>query len=122
MAEVKFINHKGRRILLMDYSNSSKEESAKAFEYTKTVVAKEPPKSVVGLVDISGSPFDKELVEQMKNLAAHNKPYMKVSVVVGVEGIRKVFYQGILLFSGRKNILLMDSRTQALDYLASRQS
>ena len=41
MSRVKFIRHNGKRILMMDYSNSSKAEAAQAFEDTQPRAAGE---------------------------------------------------------------------------------
>lgn len=118
MASVNWIEHKGKRILYMNYAYSKYDEVAKAIEETKMLVVKEPPVSVLGIVDVRESPFNREISAALKDLAEHNKPYIKMSVVVGVEGIKRVIYNGVIKFTGRKNLLLKDTLDEAKEFLA----
>lgn len=118
MAEVKFINHKGKKILLMDFTYSKPEEMLEAIEETKKIVRKYPEKSILGLVDVRYSPFDAELSDALKELAAHDRPYIKVSAIVGVTGLKKLAYMAMLRFTGRKNILMFNKIETAKDWLA----
>lgn len=122
MSETKFIEHKGRRILLMDFSNTKdKAQVMRTCGEIKALVEKEPENSIYGLVDITGSPFDSEIAQALKELAKHNKPYVKVSATVGVQGIRMVILRGIMAFSGRKNFEIIETREKALDWLAEQK-
>ena len=118
MAEVKWLEHKSRKIFLMDFAYSEISELMKAINDAKTEIAKQPPVSVLGLVDVSASPFNKDVADALKDLSMANKPYIKISVVVGVEGIKKVIYQAVLRFTGRKNLVLRSTRQEAMDFLA----
>jgi hypothetical protein len=122
MSETRFIEHKGKRILLMDFSNTKdKEQVMQTVADIKALVQKEPLDSVYGLVDITGSPFDADIAQALKELARDNKPYMKVSVSTGVTGIRLVIFRAIIMFSGRKNLILKDTREEAMDWLAEQK-
>ena len=118
MAEVKYINHKGKKILLMDFTYSKPEEMIEAIEKTKKLIVKNPEKSVLGLVDVRYSPFDTDLSEALKKLAEHDRPYIKVTAIVGVTGFKKLSYMAMLRFSGRKNILMFNKIETAKDWLA----
>jgi hypothetical protein len=117
MAEVCWIEHKGKRILYMNYSFSKTEEIVKAITETKELVKKEPPVSILGIVDVRESPFNTAVSGALKDLADSNKPYIKMSVVVGVDGIKQVIYKAVLKFTGRKNLLLKDTLDEAKDFL-----
>ncbi len=117
MAEVKWIEHAGKKILLMDFSYSEKQEVLDAVKKTMSITEKEPPASILGLVDVSKSSFDNDVAASMKELAKHNKPYIKMSVVVGVDGIKRVIYNAAIVFSGRKNLVLKSSREEAMEFL-----
>jgi hypothetical protein len=119
MAAVNWIEHKGKRILYMDYAYSKYADVAKAIEDTKALVKKEQPSSILGIVDVRESPFNREISNAIKELAEHNKPYIKTSVVVGVEGIKKVIFGAVVKFTGRKNLLLKDTIEEAKDFLAA---
>jgi hypothetical protein len=119
MSQTGFIEHKGMRILLMDFSNThDKEQVLQTVKDIVKLAEKEPLDSVYGFVDITGSPFDTVIAQALKELAKLNKPYVKISAVTGVTGIKMVIFRSILYFSGRKNIVLKNSREEALDWLA----
>ena len=44
---------------------------------------------------------------------------MKMTALVGVEGLQKVIYFAVLTFTKRTNIVLKNSRPEALDWLVS---
>jgi hypothetical protein len=54
----------------------------------------------------------------VKEFTKHNEPYMKITALIGVEGIKKVIYDAVLLFTKRKNLILKNSKEEALDWLA----
>ena len=102
----------------MDFSYSTVEDILQTIEDAKQIISSQPHNSVLGLVDVrGGNIISKELYSASKDFAMHNKPYMKMSVVLGVEGIKKVIYQGVLFFTNRKNIVLRDTPVEAMDFL-----
>jgi hypothetical protein len=117
MPAVKFIEHKGKKILLMDFSYSNIEENFQALEKAKIIISKQPFYSVLGLVDVRGDIFNSELATAFKEFALHNKPYMKMSAVVGIEGIKRLIYQTVLMFTKRKNLVLQDTIEEAKNWL-----
>lgn len=122
MSEAKFIEHKGRRILLEDFSNTKdKADVLATCNRIRELVVKEPENSIYSLVDITNSPFDTEIAQWLKELAKFNKPYVKIVATVGVTGVRMVIFRAILAFSGRKNFELIATRDEALEFLAAQK-
>jgi len=118
MAKVDFILHRGKQILFMDYSNSDKNSILKAIEQTKSIAEKQiKPGTGLGLMDVTDSDFDPDIVKALKDLAVKNKPYMKMTAIVGVEGLKTAIYNVIIEFTGRKNLVLFDHKEKAKDYL-----
>ena len=119
MASVSIIEYKGTKILLMDFSNSSdKEQVFRTIGDIKSLAATLPPtQSMRGLVDITGSTYDADIIKGLKEMALHNKPYMKITAVVGVDGIKEILFKAILMFSGRKNLVPVKTREEALEWL-----
>jgi hypothetical protein len=113
------MEHKGKRILHMDFSYSEINEIIKAIDEAAKLIEKEPPVSVLGLVDVTASRFDKAVSDKLKDFTAHNKPYMKMTAIVGIEKIKKVIYLAVMSFSGRKNLILKDTVEEANDWLAA---
>ena len=117
MDRTRFIEHQGKRILLLDYSGlRSADEALREIERSKKLVALQPPASLLVLTDVSGAHYDRRVVQGMKELASHNAPYVRASAVVGVSGLQKVVYSAVILFSKRK-IQLADTRDQAMEWL-----
>jgi len=125
MASFEWIMHKGKRILYMDVVSQKPTAQQKLEEFLDIVnqlekeIEKEPPKSILGICHVKGGTASPEITQRLKDFSKHNEPYMKMTAVVGIEGIKKVIFSGILLFSGRKNLVLKNSKEEALDWLAS---
>ncbi len=119
MSKASIITHKGKEVLLMDFTNTpDKEAVLKTVEDVKVLAeTRKPDMSTLGIVDISGSPYDSDIIKALKEMALHNKPYMKVSAIVGATGIKEALLKAILMFSGRKNLVTKSTRDEALDWL-----
>ncbi len=117
MASCKFIEHKGKKIFLMDFSYSQIEDVLKAIEEAAKVIDQQPPLSILGLVDVSKSSFDKQLADSLKAFSEHNKPFMKMTAVVGVEGVKGIIMSAIIKFTGRKNLIAKNSVDEAKEWL-----
>ncbi len=117
---IRFINHKGQRILLVDLSNCSADEVATGARLVPSYTAPEPRGSLLLLADFSGSKFDKESATALKEATAYDQPHLKRSAWVGVDSLPKVFYDNIKSFSHRE-IPTFKTREDALEYLVSEQ-
>jgi hypothetical protein len=119
MAGARFIQHRGKKILHMDFAYSKFEEVLSAINQSSELVKNEPKGSVLGLVDVRKSAFNKDVAQALKELAAANTPYIKMSVVVGIDGIKAVIFNAVLVFTQRKNLITMDDIEKAKDFLAA---
>jgi hypothetical protein len=119
MAGAQWISHKGKRILLIDFSRAAIAAINATIAQAKPLIASEPPLSILCLVDTSESKFDIEISKAIQNFSEHNKPHMKMTALVGVEGLQKVVYFAVLTFTKRTNIVLKNSRAEALDWLVA---
>ena len=119
MVGTQWISHKGKRVFLIDFSRSGINEINATIAQAKPLIAAEPPLSILCLVDTTGSKFDIEISKALQAFSEHNKPYMKTTALVGVEGLQKVIYFAVLTFTKRTNIVLKNSRGEALDWLIS---
>ncbi len=118
MKRIGYVQHKGRRILIEDFSGLRPGRELEAtLEEAKTIVQSRPPKSAVVLVDVTGMRFDKDTLDMMKELAASNEPYVKASTLVGVGGLLQVGLLAVSRFSER-NFKTFSAREEALDWLA----
>ena len=119
MSAAEFIEHKGKKVLLVDFSNSSDGHAVrKTVEKAISLVAvTNEPGSLLGLVDLSDVRFSREIQDAVKRMALHNRPYMKFIAIVGMGGVRALMLRLMLRLRKRTNHKLMSSRQEALDWL-----
>jgi hypothetical protein len=114
---IRFINHGGKKILLVDFSNcpaNEVEEIARAVPNYTTV---QPLGSVLVLTDFTAAVFDRDAVRAVKETAVFDKPYVKKSALIGTEDLPASFYDELKSFS-RRDLLIFKTREEALDWLA----
>lgn len=115
---IRFIEHKGKQVLLADLSHCTPAEVAKIALVVPSYVTSEPRGSVLLLADFSGAEFDRIAIERLKESAVFDRPYLKRSAWVGIERLPKVFYEHIKNFSQR-DLPAFENREKAMDWLVS---
>ena len=118
MERVRFIQHKGKEILLLDFSECKPEESYQVIEKAKALISTRPQQSLLTLTDVTNIRFDNILAERMKEFTAHNKPFVKAAAVVGVTGLKKILFEAVMIFSKRK-LHAFETHDQAKEWLVS---
>ena len=119
---LKKISHRGCSILFTDYSNFITFEEWKVlFDAERQLMPKEQLGSVLALAVFTGSRFSASVFSALKELAVHNKPYIKASALVGLSSLQQgIFLKGIERTADR-SFGLFDTIEQAKDWLADRQ-
>lgn len=117
----RMIEHKGTPIMLLDYSDIMDTAQALAeIEKTKALIAQHPPASVRTLTYVRGSRYTAAVIDAMKELVAHNRPYVKAAAVVGMNTLHRIIYRAVITFS-RRNIEVFEDLEQAKDWLVSQE-
>ena len=114
--QIRFITHKRKQILLIDFSNCSAREVEEIARAAPETVTAQPRGSVLLLADFTGALFDHEALRVMKESAVFDKPYIKKSAWVGAENLPTVFEQNLKAFS-RREFTTFKSRETALTWL-----
>ncbi|HYH81494.1 MAG TPA: hypothetical protein VEX86_16945 [Longimicrobium sp.] len=123
MDRTQFIDHKGHRILLLDYTHLGTDADQLKGEIAKTkaVIGAEPPGSVLTLTDVRGSKITPGNVKAMQDLVQFNAPYVRWSaVVVGLTGIYLTAFRAIQALSRRRNLSAFNDLDEAKAWLVSR--
>ncbi len=115
---IRYVEHKGKQILLVDLSHCTPAEVAKISLLVPSYVTSEPRGSVLLLADFTGAEFDRIAIERLKEGAVFDRPYLKRSAWVGIERLPKVFYEHIKNFSQR-DLPAFNTREEAMDWLVS---
>ncbi len=118
MDRIRFVTHRERQILLLDFSGCTAEEMAAMADDVPEVVTREPLHSVLLLADYSDAQFTRESVEHVKIAAVFDRPHLKRAAWVLTENLPKALYDSIRTFSARE-IPTFTTREEALDYLVS---
>jgi hypothetical protein len=114
---IQFIEHRGKKILVEDFSNlKAGPEFISLIGEAQRIIASQPPKSVRAVFDASGSGFNSEVLNAMKNFTNANTPYIKAAAVVGINGLLQVALTAISKFAGRE-FIVFKSRFEAMDWL-----
>jgi hypothetical protein len=115
---IRFVEHQGKQILLVDLSHCTSSEVAKMALLVPTYVTTEPRGSVLLLADFTGAEFDRIAIDRVKESAVFDRPHLKRSAWVGIKNLPKVFYEHIKNFSQR-DLPAFETREQAMDWLVS---
>ena len=116
MERVRFITHRGKRVLLIDHTGSTSAEMRRTMDEVEYVVNAEPPNSLLTLSDFTATQFDKALADRMKVVAAKDRPHVRRAALVGAESIPDVYFHNLESFSAR-HFPKFKTREEALDWL-----
>jgi hypothetical protein len=116
MKRINFIIHKWRQILLLDISHCSSDEVIKTIDEAIGVIRSQPESSLLILTDVKDAGYDLEVIEKLKEFTGGNKPYVRASAVVGLDGLQKVVYNAVTLFS-KRTLPVFDDIENAKDWL-----
>jgi hypothetical protein len=119
MAGISFITHQGVRIIYEDYSQCKTDEVLALLEQAKKIIKSQPEKSVLALANVKGASFDNRVTDAFKQFGKESAPYVKCSAVYGIEGLKEIVFRGVLIFTGRKNIVVSKSLEEAKDFLVN---
>jgi len=114
---IHFIEHKGKQILLCDFSHATAQQMQLLLEHLRITVAKHGHESVVTLGDFTGAEIDRTAATKIKEVLALDRPFVKKTAWVGTEKIPHALMEGFHTFSQRE-IVTFKTREEAMDWLA----
>jgi hypothetical protein len=113
---VGFIAHKGKQVLVLDFTNCAPEEVKSVSDEVVRIITAQPENSVLVLADFAGAQFSKDSVTRLKEATTYDRPYVKRVAWVHAGSLPKVLYEAIKTFSQRE-FPIFETREQALDFL-----
>lgn len=118
MDRIRWVEFKGKRILIEDFSKLGPgKELTDVLSVAHKTICSEPIGSVKCVVDASDAHFILEDYQTMENFVASNTPYIKIAALVEMNGFMKIAAKDISKNTGR-SFHLFNSREEALEYLA----
>ena len=117
MERTRFTDFRGTPILVADFAAVRvPADAVSIIREARDVIGRQAPRSVRLLTDVTDAHYDPSVVQALKEFAAHNTPFLIASAIVGVTGLRRVVYTGVVMFSRRK-MHLADTRDAAMEWL-----
>jgi len=113
---IRFIERKGKKILLLDFSHATAAQMQLLLEYVRVTVAKQGRESVTILADFEGAEVDHAVAMRIKEVLTLDRPFVKKSAWVGAEHIPHAFMDNFHTFSQRE-IVTFKTREEALEWL-----
>lgn len=97
--KVRFIEHKGRNVLFIDLSGIRDRPTVfHTIEEVRALVTA-AERSLLTLTSVAGSSFDRGIIQALKELALHNKPFVTAAALVGVWRLQRVAHAAVSLCS-----------------------
>jgi hypothetical protein len=120
MDRVRFIEHKGTRIVLLDFAGivDIVQGLDAVAEATRFIGAQPVGGGTLTLTDVTDTRYDRKIVEAFKEMTARNRPIVKAAAIVSNSPLHRAAISMIALFSRRK-LEVFESRPLALDWLAT---
>ena len=117
-ARTRLIEHRGVQIMLLDYSDIlHPAEALAAIAESKQVIARQPAGSVRTLTYVEGARYSTPVIDALKDLTTHNKPFVRAGAVVGMNTLQRIVFRAVTAFS-RRNIHVFEELEDAKDWLA----
>jgi hypothetical protein len=113
---IRFIEHRGKPILLLDFSHAHAHEMQLLLEYVRITVARHGHESLVTLADFSGCEVDHAVATKIKEVLTLDRPFVKKTAWVGAESVPHAFMENFQSFSQRE-IATFKTREEAMDWL-----
>ena len=119
MDRVRFIEHKGKRIILLDFAGITDLDKglAAVAEATRFIGTQPVGGNTMTLTDVTDTRYDRKIVEAFKEMTARNKPIVRTAAIVSNSPLHRAAISMIALFSRRK-LEVFNTRPEALDWLA----
>lgn len=118
MANIQWITHAGKRVLLLDFSQRRAQRVEELAREVQQVITAQKPASVLVLADFTATKFSKEAVKLIARTAATNRPYVRRTAWVGTESLPAGGFEAIQATSQR-DIHRFATREEALQFLTA---
>ena len=117
---VRFIQHGTTRLILLDFTGIMDSEEgltliarAQAF-----IAALKPDGTHCTLTDVTNTRYDRRIIEALKRLTVHNRPFVKRAAVVSDSALHRAAISMVALFS-RRQLEVFETRGAALEALGT---
>ncbi len=116
----KYLDHKGKQIMLCDYSNFGSDGAAVMAEIdaADAIICQQPENSVLVLLDARNSVASTEVVNHVKKGSLRTRKHIRKMAILGVTGVRRIILEAVSKFSGQQ-ATVFDDMDEAKDWLVA---
>jgi hypothetical protein len=120
MERLRIIEHRGQQVVLLDFTDAKDpDETLVEIAKAKAWFAQQPAtQSLRTVSDVTNARYNAAVLDALKDLAAHNKPFVGAAAGVVKTAMHRVAMNVAALFSGRK-FQAFSEREAALDWVVS---
>ncbi len=115
---VKFVPYRGKKLLVLDFSNYSLEDAKALIVAARKVIDDQPPGSLLIFCDFTNTPATPDVVFMMRDFAKNNRPFVKASAAIGLDGPRALILNTINRFVQR-SVMIFSDAVKAKNWLVS---
>jgi hypothetical protein len=113
---IHFVEHKGKRILKIDFSHATAQQMQLLLEHVRMTVAQHARESLLTLADMTDATVDHAVATKIKEVLTLDRPFVKKAAWVGTEHIPRAFLESFHNFS-RRDIVAFKTLEEAMDWL-----
>ena len=118
MDRIEESNRNGKDFIFINLSGlKTGEEFSNQFNLIKPVISKYKKLSLNIITNIADIRIDAEIKDMVLDLLKHNKPYIKCSVVIGMDGIKKMMLSTMIKLCGRDDVFYVFTKEKAIDLI-----
>jgi hypothetical protein len=116
------LRYRGERIVLLDFVGAvTPAETVRQIRAVREWFSRQSPTGELRtLTDVTGAHYNAEVMEALKGLAAHNKPFVGAAAGVVQTALHRLAMNLAGIFSGRK-FWAFTTREDALEWLVSQK-
>src|ERR1035437_7292499 len=113
---IRFIEHQGKQILVLDYSHATAPEMQLLLEYVRMTIAQHERESLLKFADFTGVAVNHEGSAKIQAVLTRDRAFVKKTAWIGSESIPHAFMEHFHSFSQRE-IATFETREEAMDWL-----
>jgi hypothetical protein len=108
----------GKSFVYLDVSwIKANDAFAKVVEDSKPIIQSYEGRDLYTITNIEGVMFDSKTKKLAADWTAHNKPFVKFGVIIGMDSIRQIMVNAVFALSGRKNMHFASTKEEAIEWL-----
>ena len=118
MERVEEFVRNGKNFVYIDLSGlKENEDFLELNKQIESVIAKYPEKSLYTITNIENIRFDSNSKKLIAKYMENNAPYVKYGIVIGLDGVKKMFVNAVAKLSGRTNMGFAFTKEGAIEWL-----